>query len=185
MEKSLSIQIINQIFTSINEKNLDLLDQHFDIKNFVSHSKDRTDVIEVNVMGYDKWKSMLKKERMGFPDLEYLIEETLFDSPKLIVRGKKRGTNNGNIGFFQATKVSIEMNFISIFEFKESKIVSQFLVEDELNSWLKMGIVKLQVKAEENLEIETNMVKTIIKKIFFLNKVKEKILKKKKKIWKH
>jgi predicted ester cyclase len=98
MNKEKAISLIRQIYQNINDKKLEDIDQYFDCNSFISHSKDRTDVIEVNSMGFDKWKSILKKERMGFPDLEYLIEEIFFDSPKLIVRGKKKGTNTGNVG---------------------------------------------------------------------------------------
>ena len=86
--------------------------------------------IGVAVRGIEEFKQYVSKIRAAFPDFHNHIEELIGEGEKVVARLTYTGTHRGELFGFSGTGKKITYQGIAIFEFREGKIVSGYVLGD-------------------------------------------------------
>lgn len=76
----------------------------------------------------------------GFPDLLVLVEDTLADDDRVVIRFSLRGTHQGEFRGIPATDNCISMSGTLIERVADSKIVERWLNRDDLGLMQQLGV---------------------------------------------
>jgi steroid delta-isomerase-like uncharacterized protein len=86
--------------------------------------------IGTTVRGIEEFKQYVAKIRAAFPDFHNHIEEVISEGDKVVARLTYTGTHRGELFGFPGTGRRINYQGVGIFQFRESKIVSGFVLGD-------------------------------------------------------
>src|SRR5260370_10723348 len=96
--------------------------------------------IGTTVNGIEEFKLYVNKIRAAFPDFHNHIDELIGEDDKVVARLAYTGTHRGELFGFPGTGQKIDYQGIAIFQFREGKIVSGFVLGD--TEGLKRQIVQ-------------------------------------------
>jgi steroid delta-isomerase-like uncharacterized protein len=82
------------------------------------------------VIGIDEFKQYVSTIRAAFPDFYNQIEELIGESEKVVARLTYTGTHRGELFGFSGTGRKVTYQGIAIFQFREGKIVSGYVLGD-------------------------------------------------------
>ena len=82
------------------------------------------------VNGIEEFKRYVSKIRAAFPDFHNHIEEIVAEDDKVVARLTYTGTHRGELFGFSGTGKKITYQGIAIFQFRDGKIVSGFVLGD-------------------------------------------------------
>ena len=86
--------------------------------------------IGATVNGIEEFKQYVNRIRAAFPDFHNRIEEIIGEDDKVVARLTYTGTHRGELFGFPGTGRKISYQGIAIFQFREGKIVSGFVLGD-------------------------------------------------------
>jgi len=86
--------------------------------------------IGTTVNGIEEFKQYVNKIRAAFPDFHNHIEELIGEGEKVVARLAYTGTHRGELFGFSGTGKKINYQGVGIFQFREGKIVSGFVLGD-------------------------------------------------------
>ncbi len=82
------------------------------------------------VNGIEEFKQYVGKIRSTFPDFHNHIEELIGDGDKVVARLTYTGTHLGELFGFSGTGRKVTYQGIAIFQFREGKIISGYVLGD-------------------------------------------------------
>ncbi len=82
------------------------------------------------VNGIEEFKQYVNRIRAAFPDFHNHIDELIGESDKVVARLTYTGTHRGELFGFSGTNKKISYQGIAIFQFREGKIVSGYVLGD-------------------------------------------------------
>ena len=82
------------------------------------------------VNGIEEFKQYVSKIRAAFPDFHNHVEEIIGEGDKVVARLTYTGTHRGELFDFSGTDRKITYPGIAIFQFREGKIVSGYVLGD-------------------------------------------------------
>ncbi len=82
------------------------------------------------VIGIEEFKQYVNRIRAAFPDFHNHIDEIIGEDDKVVARLTYTGTHRGELFGFSGTGRKINYQGIAIFQFREGKIVSGFVLGD-------------------------------------------------------
>ncbi len=80
--------------------------------------------------GIEEFKQYVKRIRAAFPDFHNHIEELIGEGEKVVARLTYTGAHRGELFGFSGTGKKITYQGIAIFEFREGKIISGYVLGD-------------------------------------------------------
>jgi len=83
--------------------------------------------------GIEEFKRYVDKIRAAFPDFHNHIEELIGEGEKVVARLTYTGSHQGELFGFPGTGKKISYQGVGIFQFREGKIVSGFVLGDTEN----------------------------------------------------
>jgi steroid delta-isomerase-like uncharacterized protein len=89
--------------------------------------------IGTTVNGIEEFKRYVDKIRAAFPDFHNHIEELIGEGEKVVARLTYTGSHQGELFGFPGTGKKISYQGVGIFQFREGKIVSGFVLADTEN----------------------------------------------------
>ena len=85
-----------------------------------------------------------------FPAYEVFVEEMIAEGDKVMVRARFRGRHEGTIMGFEATYRVIEYPFVVRYQIKDHKIISSWVVADNLVLAEAIGMKRIPPRSGEN-----------------------------------
>lgn len=82
------------------------------------------------VRGIEEFRQYVSRIRAAFPDFHNHIEEIIGEDDKVVARLTYTGTHRGELFGFPGTGKKITYQGIAIFQFREGKIISGFVLGD-------------------------------------------------------
>jgi steroid delta-isomerase-like uncharacterized protein len=82
------------------------------------------------VKGIEEFKQYVSKIRAAFPDFHNHIEELIGEGEKVVAHLRYTGTHRGELFGFSGTGRKVTYQGIAIFQFREGKIVSGYVLGD-------------------------------------------------------
>jgi steroid delta-isomerase-like uncharacterized protein len=82
------------------------------------------------VNGIEEFKQYVSKIRVAFPDFHNHVEEIIGEGDKVVAHLTYTGTHRGELFGFSGTDRKITYQGIAIFQFREGKIVSGYVLGD-------------------------------------------------------
>ena len=82
------------------------------------------------VKGIEEFKQYVSKIRAAFPDFHNHIEELIGEGEKVVAHLRYTGTHRGELFGFSGTGRKVTYHGIAIFQFREGKIVSGYVLGD-------------------------------------------------------
>jgi len=82
------------------------------------------------VKGIEEFKQYVNRIRAAFPDFHNHIEELIGEGEKVVARLRYTGTHRGELFGFSGTGRKVTYQGIAIFQFREGKIVSGYVLGD-------------------------------------------------------
>jgi steroid delta-isomerase-like uncharacterized protein len=82
------------------------------------------------VHGIEEFRQYVNKIRAAFPDFHNHIEELIGEDEKVVARLAYTGTHRGELFGFSGTGKKINYQGVAIFQFREGKIISGFVLGD-------------------------------------------------------
>jgi steroid delta-isomerase-like uncharacterized protein len=82
------------------------------------------------VKGIEEFKQYVNRIRAAFPDFHNQIEELVSEGDKVVARLTYTGTHRGALFSFPASGRKVTYQGMAIFQFREGKIVSGFVLGD-------------------------------------------------------
>ena len=82
--------------------------------------------------GPESLKEMARSMRTAFPDLEFLIEDTIVDGDKVLVRWVAHGTHDAAFGGVEATGRAVEWTGMDLIRFEGGRIAELWGNNDAL-----------------------------------------------------
>ncbi len=86
--------------------------------------------IGTTVTGIKEFKQYVNRIRAAFPDFHNHIEELIGEGDKVVARLTYTGTHRGELFGFSGTGKTISYQGVGIFQFREGKIISGFVLGD-------------------------------------------------------
>jgi steroid delta-isomerase-like uncharacterized protein len=86
--------------------------------------------IGMTVTGIEEFKQYVNRIRSAFPDFHNHIDELIGEGDKVVARLTYTGTHRGELFGYPATGKKIGYQGVGIFQFREGKIVSGFVLGD-------------------------------------------------------
>jgi len=114
---------------------LELVDQHFD----ASYRGHETVVPE---LGREELKKNVQMYRTAFPDLVVKIDDIAAAGEKVLVRWTARGTHKGTFLGAAPTGKAVKTRGITVYTFRDSKIVEEWTQWDVLGVVRDLGIMR-------------------------------------------
>ena len=82
--------------------------------------------------------------RNAFPDLHFTIHDTIAEEDKVAVRFVATGTHKGLFSGIEPTNNQVEIKCISMYRFKDGKIVEGWAIRDDLGMFQQLGVIPKQ-----------------------------------------
>jgi steroid delta-isomerase-like uncharacterized protein len=82
------------------------------------------------VTGIEEFKQYVNRIRAAFPDFHNHIDELVGEGDKVVARLTYTGTHRGELFGFPGTGKKINYQGVGIFQFREGRIVSGFVLSD-------------------------------------------------------
>jgi steroid delta-isomerase-like uncharacterized protein len=86
--------------------------------------------IGTTVNGIEEFKQYVNRIRAAFPDFHNRIDELISEGDKVVARLTYTGSHRGELFNFPGTGKKISYQGMGIFQFREGKIVSGFVLGD-------------------------------------------------------
>jgi len=100
------------------------------IEEFISPNIVFRGSIGTIVNGIGEFKKYVSKIRAAFPDFHNHIEEIIGEDDKVVARLTYTGTHRGELFAFSGTGRKVTYQGIAIFQFREGKIISGYVLGD-------------------------------------------------------
>jgi len=82
--------------------------------------------------------------RHAFPDLHFTIHDTIAEEDKVAVRFTATGTHQGLFSGIEPTNNQVKIKCISMYRFKDGKIVEGWARRDDLGMFQQLGVIPKQ-----------------------------------------
>ena len=82
--------------------------------------------------------------RNAFPDLHFTIHDTIAEEDKVAIRFVATGTHKGLFSSIKPTNKQVEIKCISMYRFKDGKIVEGWARRDDLGTFQQLGVIPKQ-----------------------------------------
>jgi len=89
----------------------------------------------------------VKVYRTAFPDLKFIVNDTIAAGDKVIVRWTVNGSHKGNLREFPPTRKSVSVTGISVFRIANHKIVESWANWDQAGLYQQIGAMPSLAKA--------------------------------------
>jgi predicted ester cyclase len=89
----------------------------------------------------DGLKKAVTALKVGFPDLHYTLDESIYAGDKLVHRVTARGTMTGEFNGMPATNKSATWTEIHIGRLVDGRIVEHWGVADQLSMLVQLGVI--------------------------------------------
>jgi len=83
----------------------------------------------------------IKPLLVGFPNIQYAVEDLVAEGDRVVARFKWQGTHTGSFRGFAASQKEVTNKGIAIFQFKDGKIVQSWIETDRLGFLQQIGAV--------------------------------------------
>ena len=93
----------------------------------------------------EAYKQEVNSYLIGFPDLQYTIEDIIAEGNKVAVRYVGRGTHKGEFWGIAPTGKKVTMRGISIIRIEGGKIVEEWVYNDYMGLTYQFGVMPLAV----------------------------------------
>lgn len=103
------------------------------------------------IRGEDAPKNFISSLKLGFSDLELVIDHIFANCDYVTIRFKTVGTNDGEFLGFPPTNKSIQVNNINIYRFENGRVAETWQLYDALTMARQLGLPleTIEAKAEE------------------------------------
>ena len=91
--------------------------------------------------GFEGYMGVLAMMRGAMPDIKWMIEETISEKEKILVRYKMTGTQTQPLMGMPATGKSISVTAMNIYEIKDGKIVREHGLPDMFTLLMQLGFI--------------------------------------------
>lgn len=130
---------VRKVIESINEQNLDFLD-NLTAPDYFDHTH------QLNPDGVKQFMNMIFK---AFPDWHETIEDIIAEGDKVWVRFTGRGTHRGEWCGLAPTGKKITFTGVQIWRIVDGKVIEKKSISDILDACKQLGIIEFTEKAKE------------------------------------
>ena len=110
------------------------------VEEFIAPAYIRHDPgLPMEVRGPDGVRAVISAYRTAFPDLHLILDDTLADGDKVVLRLTVRGTHQGDLMGIPPSGQGVEITAIEIFRLDGGKIVEQWVAVDNLGLMRQIG----------------------------------------------
>ena len=128
-------QIAKLVMEEVNNTGkMELIDQHYD-PSYKGH-----ETLNPNV-SRDQLKTDVQMYRTAFPDLNVKVDEVAAAGEKVLLRWTARGTHKGPFLGAAATNKPMKTQGITVYTFRNGKIVEEWTQWDAYNTIRDLGII--------------------------------------------
>jgi len=128
-------QIAKLVMEDVNNQGkMELIDQHYD-PSYKGH-----ETLNPNV-SRDQLKTDVQMYRTAFPDLNVKVDEVVAAGDNVLLRWTARGTHKGPFLGAAATSKPMKTQGITVYTFRNGKIVEEWTQWDAYNMIRDLGIV--------------------------------------------
>lgn len=126
-------EIIRKLYEDgLNKRNFDLLTEILH-EDYVGATGEK---------GPSGFTELIQSLVLGFPDIEWTIEDLMTDGDKVTVRSSWKGTHTGTFGgFLSPTHKQVSNHAITIYQFRDGKIVQAWIETDRLGFLQQTGAI--------------------------------------------
>ena len=134
-DESQNIQVVKAMATTINDRNLDALDD-FVTTDVVRHSGATPGVVVTNI---SEFRAFLETDFATVPDSVQEIDIIFGGGDYVAMRARYIGTQTGPMGPFPASNKRLELPFIGILRLESGKVAEIWVEWDNLNALTQLG----------------------------------------------
>ena len=110
------------------------------VEEFIAPAYIRHDPgLPMEVRGPDGVRAVISAYRTAFPDLHLILDDTLADGDKVVLRLTVRGTHQGDLMGIPPSGHAVAITAIEIFRLDGGKIVEQWVAVDNLGLLRQIG----------------------------------------------
>jgi steroid delta-isomerase-like uncharacterized protein len=102
---------------------------------------DTGDPWEGKTLTNDEYVKRLHYSFDSFPDMHFAIQQTIADGDNVVITWILTGTNLGTIGAIPATGKKINTNGMTIYHFKNGKVIGHTQVFDRMTVMRQLGFI--------------------------------------------
>jgi steroid delta-isomerase-like uncharacterized protein len=104
--------------------------------NFVNHDPSRPDAVD-----YESFKALISEVHNGMPDHKVVVEDAIAQDDKIVSRWVVTATHTGTVTGIPATGKRVTYTGMTIYRFKQGKIVEAWWNYDMLGSLQQLGVI--------------------------------------------
>ena len=119
----------------INKNNPVVADELF-ADDFVNHSPQY-----VVSPDRDGLKQMIALLHHGFPDIQFILDDSIVENDKVVLRMRCTGKHKGEFIGIQPTNKSIDTSSISILRLENGKVKERWNVTNQLETMQQLGLM--------------------------------------------
>jgi steroid delta-isomerase-like uncharacterized protein len=97
--------------------------------------------------GFEGVRQLILMYHQAFPDLQFMVEDMIAESDKVVCRLTTRGTHKGEFMGIPATGKVVTSSGINIFRVEEGKMVERWSNQDDLGMLQQLGVIPLPGQA--------------------------------------
>ncbi len=130
-----NVRIATAMTDAINARDLDALDE-FIAQDVIRHSAATTGIVVTNLL---EFKAFLESDFATVSDSVQKIDVIFGSGDYVAIRALYAGTQDGPMGPFPASGKKLELPYIGILRFEDSKIVEIWVEWDNLHALAQLG----------------------------------------------
>jgi predicted ester cyclase len=127
--------IARQMVDAVNNRDYEIMDELF-VPNFVRHCQATPDI---NIQSLEEMKEFLKGDLKVFPDSHIDIEMLIAEGDLVAGLFTFAATQEGTMGPFPATGKKVDLKYLGILRFEDSKIAEMWVEWDNLSMLTQLG----------------------------------------------
>jgi steroid delta-isomerase-like uncharacterized protein len=129
-------EVIRRLYTEVwNERRLEVVDQLFSQSHaLISPS------VSGPAVGPAAYKNQMASFVAGFPDLRFVVEETISENDKIVVSWSLTGTHNGEFLGIAPTNHKVSFTGITIHQIVDGKILDSQATWDAISVFQQLGV---------------------------------------------
>lgn len=104
--------------------------------DFINHDPSRPDAAD-----FGSLKALIAELHNGMPDYQSMVEDTIAENDKVVVRWIGNGTHTGVLTGFPPTGKHVTWTGITIYRFEKGKIVEAWWNYDMLGALQQIGVI--------------------------------------------
>jgi steroid delta-isomerase-like uncharacterized protein len=97
------------------------------------------------LVGVEGPRTTVLRRLTGFPDVTTVIEDIVGVDETVVVRVLWRGTHTGEYGGVPATGRQVEVRVISMWRFRDGKVVDNWTIQDQFSLLQQVGLLPAEL----------------------------------------